>query len=88
MRYHVFFSGSVQGVGFRYTTQDLANARGLTGWVKNTADGRVEMEVQGSKNEIDKLLNELKNSFAENIRAIDAQELSTEKEYNGFQIKF
>jgi len=42
-RAHVYYSGSVQGVGFRFTAEDLARQNNLTGWVKNLADGRVEI---------------------------------------------
>ncbi len=40
-------SGRVQGVGFRYFTQDCALREGLTGWVRNLPDGRVEAHVEG-----------------------------------------
>lgn len=42
------FTGMVQGVGFRWTNQQLASARRLTGWVRNMDDGSVTMEVQGA----------------------------------------
>jgi acylphosphatase len=40
-------SGRVQGVGFRYFTQAAATAEGLSGWVRNTPDGRVEVDAEG-----------------------------------------
>lgn len=49
VRKHIFFSGNVQGVGFRYRSFYIAQSLGLTGWVENLWDGRVEMEVQGSE---------------------------------------
>jgi len=47
VRRHFYFSGMVQGVGFRFRARYLADGLGLTGWVKNLWDNRVEMEVQG-----------------------------------------
>ena len=48
VRKHIYFSGQVQGVGFRYRATNAARANGLTGWVDNLWDGRVEMiqEIQ------------------------------------------
>ena len=46
------FVGEVQGVGFRWTSQRLANQIGLTGWVRNEWDGSVSMELQGTSAQI------------------------------------
>ena len=61
VRRHIYFSGRVQGVGFRYSATYLARPLGLTGWVKNLWDGRVEMEVQGDGRAIERLLDGLQN---------------------------
>lgn len=47
VRYALLFSGTVQGVGFRWTNQSLARDHHLTGWVRNLDDGTVEAELQG-----------------------------------------
>ena len=60
VRKHIFFSGRVQGVGFRYSAIYLARPLGLTGWVENLWDGRVEMEVQGDEDAITQFLKELR----------------------------
>ena len=49
-------SGSVQGVFFRASTRDEARRRGVTGWVRNAADGTVEAEVQGSADAVDAMI--------------------------------
>ena len=60
VRKHIYFSGCVQGVGFRYSAVYLARPLGLTGWVANLRDGRVEMEVQGTERAIADMLAELR----------------------------
>ncbi|KAJ5460638.1 uncharacterized protein N7458_002190 [Penicillium daleae] len=51
--------GIVQGVGFRDFTQKCANSHGLKGWVRNTTCGRVEGEVQGDEQSVQKLLQQV-----------------------------
>lgn len=46
-RAHVLVSGGVQGVSFRATTREQAQQRGISGWVQNLADGRVEAVFEG-----------------------------------------
>ena len=49
IRWHIYFDGRVQGVGFRFTAQIFASQLQLTGWVRNLDDGRVEAEAQGTE---------------------------------------
>jgi acylphosphatase len=69
------FTGHVQGVGFRYTTQQLARGFDLTGYVRNLPDGNVELVVEGEAPEIDRFLEALTekmNSFIRNRRDTDS----------------
>lgn len=50
------FTGSVQGVGFRWRAIHAANAVGATGWVRNDFDGAVSMEIQGTEEQIDQVI--------------------------------
>ena len=52
-RLHVYFSGHVQGVGFRYSVKQLSLEFDVTGWVKNLPDGRVELLAEGERNELE-----------------------------------
>jgi acylphosphatase len=61
-RASVYFSGRVQGVGFRYTCRSIAKGFSLTGYVKNLDDGRVEMKVEGEKEEIEDFLGDIGKS--------------------------
>jgi len=53
---HVFISGRVQGVFFRYETKRMAIRRGVSGWVKNLPDGRVEAVFEGEKNDVEAMV--------------------------------
>ncbi len=58
-RLQAFVSGRVQGVGYRYFVYDHARVLGLTGWVRNLQDGRVEVVAEGSTEALEALLSEL-----------------------------
>lgn len=60
---HAYFSGPVQGVGFRYTAYELAKKLKLYGFVKNLPDGRVELLAHGDRENLETLLIELKQNF-------------------------
>lgn len=56
IRVHVIISGHVQGVFFRDKTQRQANARGVTGWVRNLSDGRVEAVFEGDEKAVQQVV--------------------------------
>jgi len=56
VRAHVIITGRVQGVFFRTETQDEAIRKGVTGWVRNMPDGRVEAVFEGEKDNVEKLI--------------------------------
>jgi acylphosphatase len=53
---HAFVSGQVQQVGYRQSCRQMARSLGLVGWVRNVADGRVEIFAQGRDDEVDRLV--------------------------------
>ena len=59
-RYKAVITGNVQGVGLRVFVVDNASKLGITGWVKNMADGTVEMEAQGNPDKLDQLFATIK----------------------------
>ena len=59
IRQHLTFYGRVQGVGFRYRAHWIADELGLTGWVRNTLNDTVEMELQGTQEQIADMISRL-----------------------------
>lgn len=84
VRKHIYFSGQVQGVGFRYRATNAARANGLTGWVDNLWDGRVEMEVQGELSEIREMIREIQNGSFICIEDYQMEDLPVAEEEWGF----
>jgi len=87
-RYSIVVSGRVQGVGYRYFTRDAAQSLGLGGWVRNTVDGRVELEVEGEQAKIDTLIEQLKEGPAlSRVTDVDIQGMITMDSGGEFFIK-
>ncbi len=82
-------SGRVQGVGFRFSTQQKAIELNLAGWVRNKMDGTVEIEVEGEKEKIEQFIQQLEKGFHKFMR-VDHIELNTSEtkhKYKEFVIK-
>ena len=88
VRKHIYFSGRVQGEGFRYQAAYYARNLGLTGWVRNLSDGRVEMEVQGRESLISQLILRLKNQPYIRIEGVEYQEHPVEVGETKFSTRF
>ena len=65
----VLFQGYVQGVGFRYATHGLAQRFAVAGYVRNLADGRVELVAEGAPTEVDKFVNAVSRQMSEHIES-------------------
>ncbi|MDB4874127.1 MAG: acylphosphatase [Gemmatimonadetes bacterium] len=61
MQLHVIVRGRVQGVGFRWFVREIARRRGMTGWVRNLADGSVEVAADGDGDAIADLRSSLRS---------------------------
>ncbi|MDD4909872.1 MAG: acylphosphatase [Candidatus Omnitrophica bacterium] len=85
---HIYFSGAVQGVGFRFTAVRLANSFDVTGWVKNLPDGRVEIMAEQEEEVLKDFLNAIRNKFEEYIRDVEAIWSEAGGEFKGFEIGF
>jgi acylphosphatase len=83
----IVFSGQVQGIGFRYTAHRIAVRNNLTGYVRNTPDGKVEMHAQGHPDDIDDCIADIKETFASYIRNVDIKNASFCSDYDSFMIR-
>ena len=84
----IIFSGKVQGVGFRYTTKEIALGFDVCGWVKNLFDGTVEMHVMGEDEEVDDYLREIieESTVARFIKDVKIDDIPPLENAAGFRI--
>ncbi len=88
-RAHIYVGGYVTGVFFRYHTQELAQRLGVTGWVRNLHDGRVEAVFEGERAKVKEMV-EFCRRGPSRATVTDAK-LKWEEhrgEFSGFGIKF
>ena len=85
----IIFEGRVQGVGFRYTVKDLARGFDVCGWVKNSTDGTVELQVMGEPDEVESFLNEIteESAVAHHIKGLRKQNIPLLENCRGFSIE-
>ena len=84
---HCYVTGRVQGVCFRLSTREQANSYGLTGWVRNLSDGRVEIMAFGDEQQLDKLNHWLK-SGPNMAQVIDVESATVEfQKFEGFNVR-
>ncbi len=85
----VYYSGRVQGVGFRFTTERIASGYEVCGYVKNLPDGRVELVVEGEPKEVGRFLDEVSERMSGHIvSAEDADTSGTAGQHAGFEIRY
>ncbi|SIO02010.1 acylphosphatase [Singulisphaera sp. GP187] len=88
-RRRVYYSGRVQGVGFRFTTQHLAQSFEVSGYVRNLDDGRVELVAEGETAELQLLLDSIHHAIGDKIHAARTESLPVgEPELQGFEIRY
>ena len=88
-RLHVYVSGRVQGVFFRASVLQQAQTLGLTGWVRNAPDGRVEAEFEGEKELLERML--CWCGQGPPLARVTEMEISWEqgdKQYNSFRCRY
>jgi len=85
---HITFTGRVQGVGFRFTAFRIANRYSLTGMVRNTIEGSVEMLAQGTPDDITDCVRDIKESFTGYVKEAKIKEAAFDPQYTDFKITF
>ncbi len=84
LRKHLIVSGLVQGVGFRWRARQAARSLGVTGWVRNNWDGTVSLELQGSEEQIDRVLQALEQGRYIRIERIQSRSIPPQAEERDF----
>lgn len=83
----VFFTGRVQGVGFRYTALQVAKEFEVSGWVKNLADGRVQLEAEGEPQTVKAFVVALEERMHGYIRKTERKSTKRPPQFVGFDIR-
>jgi len=84
----VLYEGRVQGVGFRFSVKEIAQGYEVTGLVKNLIDGRVQLEVQGERDEVEAFLQAVQQShLSALISRYTIQEVPRLEGVKGFHIR-
>jgi serine/threonine-protein kinase RsbW len=86
VRRTIYFSGRVQGVGFRYAANDIASRYKVAGFVRNLPDGRVELVAEGSAEELDQMQQEIERAMRPYIHSVEETASPATGEFSGFSI--
>jgi acylphosphatase len=87
-RTHVYVSGIVQGVLFRYYTRERALQLGIAGWVKNLPDGRVEAVFEGENRAIDEMISFCRiGPPGAQVTGVEVKEEEWTREFKDFVVK-
>jgi acylphosphatase len=84
----VYYSGQVQGIGFRFTAERLAGEMGITGWVSNLSDGRVELVAEANEDTLKDFIAQINNIFKRYIQDIQTEWKPATGAFKDFGVKF
>jgi acylphosphatase len=86
-RRELLFAGRVQGVGFRYTTRNIAGRFAVTGYVQNLSDGRVRLVAEGAPDEVERFIAAVSAEMAQYIRGVQESYAPASGEYPAFEVR-
>jgi acylphosphatase len=87
VRRRYFFAGRVQGVGFRFTTVRVARRFPVVGYVKNLADGRVELGVEADEDVVGQFLVGIEQELPGHIESRTCEDIAADEVWDGFEIR-
>lgn len=87
-RRDLLYSGRVQGVGFRYTTREIANRFAVAGYVQNLPDGKVRLVAEGETDELERFLGAVAAELERYIADVRSKVAKATGEFAGFRIKY
>jgi acylphosphatase len=82
----IYYTGRVQGVGFRATAAEIARDYPVTGWVKNLDDGRVQLLVEGPEASVDAFLKAVHKRWEKNIDKEEVEKQKVSGKLKGFEV--
>ena len=89
VRVRAFAGGLVQGVAYRFFAEKYANALGITGWIRNLTDGRVEVLAEGTAEGIESFLARLREGPRQaRIDGLDVRRERATGEFSDFRVVF
>ncbi len=81
-------SGRVQGVGFRFFTEDAAAREGINGWVRNVPDGRVEIEAEGDAESLQRFEHRIRHGpSGARVDRVDVTDAAIGQHHSGFSVR-
>ena len=83
----VYFSGHVQGVGFRFATMQVAREFDVSGFVRNLADGRVQLDIEGKTADVDAFVAAVEDRMHGFLRKTERSSETRPPQYHGFSIR-
>ena len=86
LRYTITFTGTVQGVGFRYTAERIARQIGVTGWVRNESDGSVKCVVESEQAQLDSFIAAIQQAMRRCIADTSIHSAPATGEFRDFSI--
>ena len=88
-RFRVYYSGRVQGVGFRFLSRHLAQRFAVNGYVRNLDDGRVEIVAEGEPSEVNAFLDAVRLELGDKVRNVEVEsEPADGPSFSGFTIRY